>query len=60
MLVEGEYYQSTNDLCIHGEIAPGAADKIRVAFFFVVSFLRHLDKALDGPGVSFNKAALSA
>jgi hypothetical protein len=38
ILIEGEYCILTNDLRIRGEIAPGAPDKICVAFFFTEPF----------------------
>jgi hypothetical protein len=58
ILVEGEYCLSTNNLHIHGEIAPGAPDNICSAFYFVEPFPRPLGTTLDGPEASSSKAAL--
>jgi hypothetical protein len=56
--VEGEYHLSTNDLCIHGEIVPGVADKIRATSLLMDLPPRLFGLILDIPGTSFNMVSL--
>jgi hypothetical protein len=54
--VEGEYHLSTKDLCIRGEIAPGAANKIHTTSLLADPPLCLFDLILDVPATSVNES----
>jgi hypothetical protein len=60
ILVDGEYYLSTNDRLIQDEIAPVVSDKIRAALFFVEAPPQPLGGADDESGASSTEAPLAA